>query len=140
MLGVASEIVKILHGNDVDPSKYIEHVVDRKINDLRCNFQLSSEVVLMSIASMNAWTLRYSMSCDKLIALGWAPRVSWEDGIRSTVEWYKKVEDDHWADWHSALRPHPKVCRVLQCQYFCSHLSASWNKCFFLAVSRFYSA
>lgn len=37
MLGVAKEIIKVLHG-DVDASKYIEHVTDRKINDLRCSF------------------------------------------------------------------------------------------------------
>ena len=37
MMGVAKEIIKVLHG-DVDASKYIEHVADRKINDLRCWF------------------------------------------------------------------------------------------------------
>ena len=41
MLGVAKEIVKVLHG-DVDASKHIEHVVDRKINDLRCLGRLFS--------------------------------------------------------------------------------------------------
>jgi dTDP-glucose 4,6-dehydratase len=32
---------------------------------------------------------RYSLDSTKLRALGWAPSVTWEDGIRATVEWYR---------------------------------------------------
>lgn len=35
---------------------------------------------------------RYSMNSDKLRALGWQPLVSWEEGIRKTVQWYKENE------------------------------------------------
>lgn len=35
---------------------------------------------------------RYSMNSDKLRALGWAPQVSWEEGIQKTVTWYKENE------------------------------------------------
>ncbi len=35
---------------------------------------------------------RYSMNSDKLRALGWEPKVNWEEGIRMTVQWYKENE------------------------------------------------
>ncbi|MEB2835867.1 MAG: dTDP-glucose 4,6-dehydratase [Desulfurococcales archaeon] len=31
---------------------------------------------------------RYAMKCDKIAGLGWRPRVSLEEGLRATVEWY----------------------------------------------------
>ncbi|MFO0773141.1 MAG: dTDP-glucose 4,6-dehydratase [Nitrospiraceae bacterium] len=33
---------------------------------------------------------RYAVDCAKLRALGWAPRVVFEDGLRETVDWYVK--------------------------------------------------
>ncbi len=35
---------------------------------------------------------RYSMNSDKLRALGWEPKVNWEEGIQMTVQWYKENE------------------------------------------------
>ncbi len=35
---------------------------------------------------------RYAVDCSRLRALGWGPRVSFEEGIRATVEWYRKNE------------------------------------------------
>ncbi len=32
---------------------------------------------------------RYAVDTTKLRGLGWAPRRAWEDGIRSTVDWYR---------------------------------------------------
>ena len=32
---------------------------------------------------------RYALNCDKLRALGWEPRYSFEDAIAHTIEWYK---------------------------------------------------
>lgn len=37
---------------------------------------------------------RYSVDCSKLKALGWAPQVSFEDGLPRTVRWY--VENEGW--------------------------------------------
>jgi dTDP-glucose 4,6-dehydratase len=33
---------------------------------------------------------RYSLDTTKLRSLGWAPRTSFEDGLRQTVEWYRE--------------------------------------------------
>ena len=45
----------------------IEHVSDRKGHDFR-----------------------YSLSCEKAKGLGWKRKVKFDDGIKETVEWYKK--------------------------------------------------
>ena len=37
---------------------------------------------------------RYSVDCGRLRKLGWAPAVSFDDGLRDTVEWYQK--HDQW--------------------------------------------
>jgi len=35
---------------------------------------------------------RYSLSCAKLRELGWAPEVSFDQGLRDTVQWYRQNE------------------------------------------------
>ena len=50
-------------------SSLIEHVEDRKGHDRR-----------------------YSLSSDKMKALGWAPQVAFEDGLERTVAWYRENE------------------------------------------------
>jgi dTDP-glucose 4,6-dehydratase len=35
---------------------------------------------------------RYSLDCAKLRAMGWAPQVPFEEGLRGTVEWYRANE------------------------------------------------
>jgi dTDP-glucose 4,6-dehydratase len=36
---------------------------------------------------------RYSLDTAKLRGLGWKPRRTWEEGIRSTVDWYRQSRD-----------------------------------------------
>jgi dTDP-glucose 4,6-dehydratase len=36
---------------------------------------------------------RYSINCEKLRKLGWQPEISFEDGLRETIGWYK---DNSW--------------------------------------------
>jgi len=40
--------------------------------------------------------VRYALTGDKLAALGWAPQVPWEQGMRSTVRWF--VEHRDWLE------------------------------------------
>jgi UDP-glucose 4,6-dehydratase len=54
---------------------------------------------------------RYYIDPAATIALGWTPRVSWEDGINRTIDWYKRYGcEERWhASVESALVPHPRV-------------------------------
>ena len=36
---------------------------------------------------------RYSIDAAKLRALGWEPRMDWDDGVAETVRWYRENED-----------------------------------------------
>jgi dTDP-glucose 4,6-dehydratase len=60
---------KILEHTAADPS-LVRHVDDRAGHDRR-----------------------YAVDTTKLRGLGWAPRRSWDDGIRDTVEWYRDNRD-----------------------------------------------
>jgi dTDP-glucose 4,6-dehydratase len=42
---------------------------------------------------------RYSLSSDKVRALGWEPRTRFDDGLAATVDWYRENE---W--WWSPIR------------------------------------
>jgi len=61
VLSVAEDIGKSL-GKDI--SQTIQHVQDREFNDRR-----------------------YFIDCSKLLALGWTQQVSWEGGLKETIEW-----------------------------------------------------
>eukprot|EP00039_Didymoeca_costata_P006594 m.91621 g.91621 ORF g.91621 m.91621 type:complete len:443 (-) comp13312_c0_seq5:917-2245(-) len=80
--GVAKEICKNFQ---LDESKYITHVVDRPINDMR-----------------------YFMDASKLEALGWKPRTGWKEGLQKTIAWYQE-NTDYWPFIEAALMAHPPV-------------------------------
>jgi UDP-glucose 4,6-dehydratase len=68
--------------------KHVHHVRDRAFNDRR-----------------------YYISDRKLAGLGWQESVTWEEGLKRTVEWYKHVNPGSWWDNGSvetAIEPHPK--------------------------------
>ena len=49
---------------------------------------------------------RYAMNDAKLHALGWEPRISFPDGLRQTIEWYKKCQE-MWLPVTQRLREDP---------------------------------
>lgn len=51
--------------------------------------------------------LRYPLETDRLAKLGWVEEVSWEEGLRRTVEWYRD-NSGNWGDIESALVAHPR--------------------------------
>jgi len=84
-LDVAKQLIKHLNLQDKE-KELIIHVEDRAFNDKR-----------------------YAVSAKKLQALGWKTQVSWEHGLKATVDWYSK----NWSNWDTkditkALEPHPK--------------------------------
>jgi dTDP-glucose 4,6-dehydratase len=74
-------------GKGDDPTLWREFVSDRAFNDKR-----------------------YNVDGSKLFELGWKEKVSFEDGLRKTVEWYSKNDITHiWGDKtaYIALEAHP---------------------------------
>jgi len=68
-------------GCNVD--ELIEYVRDRKINDKR-----------------------YWVNYEKIKKLGWEPKVSFEEGLKKTIEWYK-TNTNHWDNITPSLDAHP---------------------------------
>lgn len=84
ILSVATDICKLMR---LDPSRVITHVRDRAYNDRR-----------------------YLIDTSKLRALGWSQKVSWREGLKTTVEWYKNEDlASYWGEFAPALRPHPLI-------------------------------
>ena len=82
---VVTDLVHLMKGEDADPSKYMNFVEDRLFNDLR-----------------------YAVDSKKLISLGWKPKQDWLEGLKHTIEWYKK-NAGNWDNLSSALVAHPRL-------------------------------
>lgn len=83
-LDFAKTLLKIFNMQE-EEDKWITFVPDRKFNDLR-----------------------YTINSSKLHELGWKEEMSWEDGLMTTVEWYKKYTS-RYGNIDSALVAHPRI-------------------------------
>lgn len=83
-IDVARQLLKIF-GRDHEEEKWIQFVPDRKFNDLR-----------------------YTINSSKLHKLGWKEEMSWEEGLKNTVEWYKKY-NYRYGNIDAALVAHPRM-------------------------------
>lgn len=81
---VARTLLKIF-GREKDEATWLTFVPDRKFNDLR-----------------------YTINSNKLHELGWVEQMSWEEGLRTTVEWYKKYSY-RYGNIEAALVAHPRM-------------------------------
>ena len=52
---------------------------------------------------------RYYIDESKLCALGWTPRVSWQEGLSKTIAWYHEnvVDGTYWPGYERSLTAHP---------------------------------
>lgn len=99
---VAMDICKEMNK---DVSDSIKYVVDRKFNDKR-----------------------YFIDCSKLINLGWAPKVKWDDGLKETVAWYLKhnANSGYWGtNLKSALLPHKSHVDMIALEEINDHADAN---------------
>ncbi|KOM48625.1 hypothetical protein LR48_Vigan07g232900 [Vigna angularis] len=85
VLDVAEDICKLFKLN---PKDVIEFVQDRPFNDKR-----------------------YFLDDQKLKQLGWEERISWEEGLKRTIDWYQE-NPDWWGDVSTALNPHPRFSAI----------------------------
>jgi UDP-glucose 4,6-dehydratase len=84
---VARDLLKIF-GFDKEEEKWITRVPDRTFNDLR-----------------------YTIDSSKLHQLGWKEEMSWEEGLKITVDWYKKFTS-RYGNIDDALVAHPRMLNV----------------------------
>lgn len=52
---------------------------------------------------------RYAVNAAKLKSLGWVQNTSFEEGLKTTVNWYKKYGDKWWGNIEHVLSPFPTV-------------------------------
>lgn len=90
VLDVAQDICSLFN---LDPGSAVTHVRDRAFNDRR-----------------------YYICDNKLAALGWKERTTWEEGLKKTVDWYlKNGFGEYWDNGNveAALQPHPVMPAAL---------------------------
>ncbi|MGB6987088.1 MAG: dTDP-glucose 4,6-dehydratase [Candidatus Aquilonibacter sp.] len=51
------------------------------------------ETHVKHVADREGHDRRYAVSCEKASAIGWTPRVGFEEGLRDTIAWYQEHED-----------------------------------------------
>jgi UDP-glucose 4,6-dehydratase len=83
-IDVARALLKIFGLEDKE-DEYLSFVPDRKFNDLR-----------------------YTINSSKLHKLGWKEEMPWEEGLQTTVEWYKKYTS-RYGNIEGALVAHPRM-------------------------------
>ena len=74
------------HDTPEEFQKWVQHTEDRPFNDLR-----------------------YATDGAKLTALGWQPKMKFEEGLKITVDWYRRFGEIWWGDVSRVLTSFPVV-------------------------------
>jgi len=82
---VAKDLLNIFGKAEDTHDDYIKYYPDRKFNDLR-----------------------YTITSAKLEKLGWKEQMTWEKGLKETVEWYKE-NTKRYSNVEAALVAHPRM-------------------------------
>lgn len=80
------QIFGLPHQTFEELEKWVQHTEDRPFNDNR-----------------------YATDGAKLAALGWSPKTSFHDGLRTTVDWYCRFGEVWWGDIGRVLTSFPVV-------------------------------
>jgi dTDP-D-glucose 4,6-dehydratase len=74
------------HRTAAEMEKWVQYTTDRPFNDQR-----------------------YATDGSKLAALGWQPKTAFNEGLRKTVDWYRRFGEVWWGDISRVLTPFPVV-------------------------------
>ncbi|KAF2498997.1 NAD(P)-binding protein [Lophium mytilinum] len=80
------DIFGLPHSTPEELSRWVEHTEDRPFNDHR-----------------------YATDGAKLAALGWHPQTNFDDGLKTTVDWYRRFGEMWWGDISRILTPFPVI-------------------------------
>ena len=83
--GEPGEIYNIGAGNELQNIQITEMILD-KLNKPRS--------LIKPVPDRPGHDRRYSLKCDKIRALGWAPRFPFEKALDATIQWY--IEHENW--------------------------------------------
>jgi dTDP-glucose 4,6-dehydratase len=81
--GINGEIYNIGGGNEKTNIEITEKILTLLKKD---------ESLIEYVPDRPGHDFRYSLDCSKLRKMGWSPRYSFEEGLKETVEWYRKNE------------------------------------------------
>jgi dTDP-glucose 4,6-dehydratase len=81
--GVPGEVYNVGGGNEVT-NLDLTHTLISLVG--------KTDALIRRVEDRKGHDRRYSVSTDKLKAMGWAPQVAFEEGLQETVEWYRKNE------------------------------------------------
>ncbi len=81
--GKAGDIVNVGSGNEV-PNIEVAKLILKHMN--------KPESLIKFVTDRPGHDFRYSLEWDRIRELGWKPMVTFEDGLRQTVDWYVRNE------------------------------------------------
>jgi dTDP-glucose 4,6-dehydratase len=102
--GTPGEVYNIGGGNEVrniDLTYALLHLVDRP------------DSLITKVPDRPGHDMRYSLDTAKLQTLGWAPQIAFAEGLKDTVDWYRKNE--WW--WRPIKENDPAFRAYYQAQY-----------------------
>lgn len=102
--GKAGEVYNIGAGNELPNIKITEMILEKLGKP---------KSLITPVPDRPGHDRRYSLSCDKVKALGWKPRHSFESALSETIEWYQKNEK--W--WRSIKEKQEAFKQYYQQQY-----------------------
>jgi dTDP-glucose 4,6-dehydratase len=102
--GAAGEVYNIGGGNEIANVELTRAIL---------SLLGKSESLILRVPDRPGHDRRYSLDTTKLANLGWQPRVSFHDGLRSTVAWYR--DNDWW--WRPVKGNDPAFRAYYKAQY-----------------------
>ncbi|KAL7721414.1 dTDP-glucose 4 [Entamoeba marina] len=100
--GVVGQIYNIGTTDEISNNEVAEHLLDL--------FGIESEERDKRIYHVENRCFndqRYTLDVTKLQELGWSPEVTFKDGLKETIDWYRKYQNN-WERTDEALVPHPR--------------------------------
>lgn len=92
--GELGEIYNIATDNEISMKQLAELLVDIYSSENRIDTLSNDYIVHVTDRPFN--DVRYHIDGSKLNSLGFSPTISFEDGLKSTIEWYRLYSKDMW--------------------------------------------